>query len=120
VPASDRGKARIQALKFSIGEEDRTATTNSEKGTVLAKGFFPRKPHSQDPSEGAIYPEACCKTDAVMEEQILRQLKKLKPYKAPGPDGIPNVVLTKCADMLVERLHWIYEAMLEKGLQYKP
>jgi len=55
-----------------------------------------------------------------MEEQILRQLKKLKPYKAPGPDGIPNVVLTKCADMLVERLHWIYEAMLEKGLQYKP
>ena len=96
------------------------ATTNSKKGTVLAKGFFPQKPHLQDPSEGAIYPEACCKADGVTEEQICRQLKKLKPYKAPGPDGIPNMVLTKCTDMLVERLHWIYKAMLKKGLQYKP
>jgi len=120
VPASDRGKARIPALKYSKGEEDRIATTNSEKGTVLAKGFFPHKLHSQDPSEGAIYLEACCKADGVMEEQIHRQLKKLKPYKAPGLDGILNMVLTKCTDMLVERLHWIYKAILEKGLQYKP
>jgi len=118
--ASNGGKARIPALKYSKGEEDRMATTNSEKGTGLAKGFFPHKPHLQDPSEGAIYLEACCKADVVMEEQICRQLKKLKPYKAPGLDGILNVVLTKYANMLVKRLHQIYEAMLKKGLQYKP
>jgi len=40
-PASDGGKARIPALKFRDGEEDRTAVTNSEKVSVLAKGFFP-------------------------------------------------------------------------------
>ena len=54
-----------------------------------------------------------------MVEQILRQLKKLKPYKAPGPDGIPNIVMTKNADLLVERLHPIYIAMLDKSLHYK-
>ena len=48
------------------------------------------------------------------------QLKSIKPYKAPGPDGIPNIVLSSCADEIVDRLFYIYEAMLERGLLYKP
>lgn len=53
-------------------------------------------------------------------EQIQRQLHKLKPYKAPGPDRIPNIVLTKCAHLLTDSLFQIYEAMFEKNLLYKP
>ena len=119
-PASDGGKARIPALKYREGEIDSTAVTNSEKGLVLAKGFFPRKLQMQDSQGSAEYPKACCKASGVTKEQILRQLRKLKPYKAPGPDGIPNIVLTKNADLLVDRLLLIYSAMLEKELQYKP
>ena len=52
--------------------------------------------------------------------QIRKHVAKLKPYKAPGPDGIPNIVLTKCADILVDRLYYIYNAMLTKGLFYEP
>ena len=37
----------------------------------------------------------------------------LSPYKAPGPDGIPNVVLTKCADVLIDHIYYIYRAVLE-------
>ena len=48
------------------------------------------------------------------------QLKKLKPYKAPGPDSIPNIMLTRCADKIMERLFFIYQAMLKKGTMYKP
>jgi hypothetical protein len=48
------------------------------------------------------------------------QLKSIKPYKAPGPDGIPNIVLSKCADLIVDRLFHIYKAMLERKLFYKP
>jgi hypothetical protein len=41
-------------------------------------------------------------------------------YKAPGPDSIPNIVLTKCADLLVDRLYYIYSAIYDKRLYYKP
>ena len=119
-PASDGGKARIPALKFKEGEITKTATSNVEKGMVLAKGFFPWKLQLQDPQEGTVYPKACSKAGKVTEEQIRKQLKKLKPYNAPGPDGIPNIVLTKNADLLVKRLLPIYTAMLDKNLQYSP
>ncbi|KAF8268519.1 hypothetical protein EI94DRAFT_1467624, partial [Lactarius quietus] len=45
---------------------------------------------------------------------------RLKPYKAPGPDGIPNIVLIKCADILIDRLWPIYMATLDKGWYYSP
>jgi hypothetical protein len=34
--------------------------------------------------------------DTISREQIRRQLAKPKPYKAPGSNGMPNIVLTKC------------------------
>jgi len=120
VPASDGGKARIPALKYREGAVDKMATSNVEKGTALAKGFFPQKPQTQDPQEGTVYPKAYSKAGKVTEEQIRKQLKKLKSYKAPGLDGIPNIVLTKNADLLTKRLLPIYVAMLDKNLQYSP
>ena len=54
----------------------------------------------------------------ISQEQIRRQLKRLKPFKAPGPDGIPNIVLTRCADLLVDRLWYIFNAILEKEVYY--
>lgn len=50
-------------------------------------------------------------------EQISRHLAKLKLYKAPRPDGSANIILTKCADMLFNRLHYI---MVDHDLFYKP
>ena len=119
-PTSDGGKARIPALKHRVGELEKTATTNIEKGAALAKGFFPQKPQTQDTQEGEEYPKTCSKAGKVTKDQIRKQLKKLKPYKAPGPDGIPNIVLTKNADILVDRLYPIYVAMLDKNLHYSP
>ena len=56
----------------------------------------------------------------LMREQISRHLAKLKPYKAPRPDGSANIILTKCADLLFNRLHHIYNAMVDHDLFYKP
>lgn len=42
----------------------------------------------------------------------------LKLFKAPGPDGIPNIVLIKCADILVDRLWVIYAATVNRGWYY--
>ena len=53
-----------------------------------------------------------------MVEQITYQIHKLKPYKAPRPDGTPNIVLMCCADLLSDRLYFIYKAMTEQNLHY--
>src|SRR6266850_4038723 len=93
---------------------------NNEKSKALMRTFFPPKPQDNNDQEGHKYPQACCAPDKMTKAQIERQLRKLKPYKAPGPDGIPNVILTKCANLLLDRLYHIYKGMLECNLQYKP
>jgi hypothetical protein len=86
---------------------------------LLAKTFFPAKP-PQDAPLHFVYPKPICELDLIGKEQIRRHLAKLKPFKAPGPDGIPNVVLTKCANTILDRLYYIYSAITEKGLYFAP
>ena len=97
-----------------------TAKTNEEKGCALAKSFFPSKPHPEPPAADNVYPPQCSKADKIPRAAVLRQLRKLKPYKAPGPDSIPNIVLMKCADLLVDRLYHIYSAIYSKRMYYAP
>jgi len=107
-------------LTYKVGEESHIASTNQEKGCALTRNFFPVKLHSDESLLGHEYPKACSRTGKVTREQIRKQLKKLKPFKAPGPNDIPNIVLTKCADKIVDSLLYIYQAMLEDGIMYKP
>jgi len=119
MPPSDGGKAKIPKLKHKIGEEETMASTNKEKSVVLAKSFFPAKPQAE-PQPMEKYPKACKGVGKVTRQQIRVQLKSIKPYKALGPDGIPNITLSKCADLIINRLFLIYEAMLERKLFYEP
>jgi hypothetical protein len=118
-PPTDGGKAKIPKLKHRIGEEDVTASTNEEKSAALARNFFPVKP--QDESQADDRPMKTSKgAGKITREQIRAHLKTIKLYKAPGPDSIPNIVLSRCADLIVNRLFHIFEAMLERKLLYKP
>ena len=117
---SDGGKARIPALIYKIGNSEKTASRNKEKGSILVKGFFPTKPPIDNALADTKYPKACSCAGKITPEQVSAQLKKLKPYKVPGPNGIPNIVLTKCADIIAVRLTHIYAALVEEKLSYKP
>ena len=119
-PPTDRGRAKIPKLKHKIGEEEVVASTNKEKSVGLASCFFPTKPQDQDTGEEAKYLKVCRGIGKITRDQICEQLRKTKPFKAPGPDGIPNVALSKCADLIIDRLYYIYDAMLERGLLYSP
>jgi hypothetical protein len=46
-------------------------------------------------------------------------VRLLKPHKAPGPDGIPNIVLTKCIDALIDHIYFIFRAILELDVYHK-
>jgi ribonuclease HI len=112
---------RIPTLRKQSGESERIASTNEEKSKMLGETFFPTPSVTeaeveQETPEG----EPVCDMDEITKDQILKHLARLKPYKAPGPDGIPNIVLTKCADLLLDRLYYIYRATVERGLFYEP
>ncbi len=120
VPASDGGKTHIPDLISTTDGQQHKANTNESKGSLLANTFFP--PHPEDkPTHSDNNPvKPVCKMDRIQTDQIKRQIQRLKPFKAPGPDGILNVVLNKCADILVDRLRYIYAAMIDKRLSYAP
>jgi hypothetical protein len=118
-PAGDGGKSRIPVLKLTNAGHDTISASNTDKSTLLAKTFFPEKP-PQDAPLHFVYPKPICELDPIGKEQIRRHLAKLKPFKAPGPDRIPNVVLTKCANTILDRLYYIYSAIVEKGLYFTP
>jgi hypothetical protein len=107
-------------LKLKKDGKDILAATNKDKGCVLAKAFFPQKPDTDATQEENNYPPPVCTMDPLTKAQIEKHLCKLKPYKAPGPDGIPNIVLTRCADVLLNRLFYIYIAMSDRKLFYTP
>ena len=118
-PAGDGGKSRIPVLKTANSSQEVSVTTNEEKSIMLANTFFPPRPPDDTPIQ-FVYPKPTSDSDPILKEQIKRQLAKLKPYKAPGPDGIPNIVLTKCANTIVDRLYYIYKAILEQRVYYEP
>ena len=118
-PAGDGGKCRIPVLKLTRNGQEQSATTNDMKSEMLAKTFFPPCPSTDYPMH-FVYPKPACKFDPITKDQVKQHLAKLKPYKAPGPDGIPNIVLSKCANVLVDRLYYVYNAILEKNIYYAP
>jgi ribonuclease HI len=114
---------RIPTLKTKTGEVETEAISNEDKSKVLAKTFFPSKRtdiETNPAPEEEDAPEPVIEMDPLTIDQVTKHLAKLKPYKAPGPDGIPNVVLTKCADLLADRLLYIYDAMIIREIFYEP
>jgi hypothetical protein len=120
-PAGDGGKTRIPNLLTQGPEGEHAYSKNQDKSKLLAKTFFPRKPQ-QDPDILATMetlPQAC-DLDPISRNQIQKHIAHLKPFKAPGPDGIPNIVLIKCADILIEWLWKIHTAIINKGWYFTP
>ena len=121
-PSSDGGRTRIPDLEKETTGGKSKASSNEDKSTMLAKSFFPCKPkaHEEQTIQTKAKEKPICKVDPITKEQINRALARLKPYKAPGPDGIPNVVLSKCADVLIDRLWYIYSAIWDRSMYYNP
>jgi hypothetical protein len=56
------------------------------------------------------YPPPVCGFELITDPQIHRAIKKLSPLKAPGLNGICNIVSMRCADQLVPFMGPIFRA----------
>ena len=112
-PPSDGGKSRIPTLVSpdSHGVPKRT-TNNAEKSEALAKVFFPLPP-TNPTIPHTCYPQPANIFRYFTRVQIKKATGRLSAFKAPGPDGIPNVVLKRSIDTISDHLYYIFRAIFE-------
>ena len=119
-PGGDGGKTRMPTLKTKDAQgRSVLATSNEEKSEVLAKSLFPPPPPSSSVPPDHPYPTPAEKWTEITLDQLTRAINKLSPYKAPGPDGITNIVFQRCRQ-LAEYLLPVFNAAVKLQIHYEP
>ena len=115
---SDGGKTRILMLTLqpsNTEEVPTVASANKDKSAMLMSLMFPNRP-SDSPMFPGVYEDQLPPPVEITEGQIRRHITNLNPYKVPGIDGIPNIVLKRSADYIIPYLLQIFQAMLKMGV----
>src|SRR5882724_10244813 len=111
---SDGGRARIPSLRGGQVSRwsgvEQVAETNEDKSSLLCTTFFPELERDDTSHTDADYLAPKFKFRPVTNEKIHRVIARLGPFKAPGLDSIPNVLLIRCTDLLVPNLGPLYRA----------
>ena len=111
-PVGDGGNPRIPTLKTKNAAGIVTSiNSNDAKSKTFAKMFFPPPPPVIDNFTGYDYPDPLPDPPNITAEQVKRHVLKTSPYKAHGPDEIPNVVLQQCVSLILSRLTNIYQVL---------
>ena len=104
-------------MKKPDGSFDEVAD-NAGKSKALYDSFFYPPPADAGIDPNFKYPPPKFQFHNISDAQVLRAIKKLKSYKAPGPDGISNSIFTHCTELLVLWLGKLFRATFH--LQYLP
>ena len=109
---SDGAKMRIPALK-KIDADGRQTEVQDNKGKskLLHEAFFYNPPADTGIDPNFQYPEPAFEFERIMDDEVKRAIKKLSPYKAPGPNEISNSILTYCVNELTPFIGPIYRAV---------
>ena len=98
---SDGGNTRIPMLKTQENGQSKELDNNKEKSKALYETFFPRPPDNPSADLPTDYPDPACDFIPITDNQVHRAIRRLAPFKAPGPNSICNIVFIRCADQLV-------------------
>ena len=112
--ATDAGKSRIPTLQIKDPVTKRVireATDNATKGQLFYETFFPpRNPSTTPIPQDFQYPPPRWKFQNILDDQIHRAIKKMKPYKATKNGSVPNSVLIHAREDLVPHLAPLFRA----------
>jgi len=102
-PLTDGSKTCIPTLYTKSDTNEVTATHNTveQKAALLLCTFFPPRPNHLPPYPGDSDPLPTPLPFSMPPLSALQRcIKQLRPHKAPGPDGIPNIVLKRASAIL--------------------
>jgi hypothetical protein len=118
-PTGDGGCSRIPTLKV-VGENGQVKeiNTNEEKAKALSSSFFPEKPNTNSVPPNFNYPDPIQLQPNFTRERICTRLAKLAPYKASGPDEIPNIVLQRTVNIIIDHLYFIFQAIFSLNVYH--
>jgi hypothetical protein len=100
---TDGGCTRIPTLKQVQADGSvLTAETNTDKADMLYGTFFPKPGNEVETIPAQFqYPTPAFDYQPITDAQIRRAIDKLNSFKAPGANGIPNIVWKQCANVLL-------------------
>ena len=114
-----RSQQRVKPAIHSI--ENGTGLTTNERETAETLQYFftsvfvvevgDPMPHFQD----LVEPDQAITDIDITIGLVKNELEKLSEHKAPGPDGIPNIVLKQCAAELALPLQRLFNKSLKEG-----
>ena len=110
---SNYSSARVPSLKTVTNGLPSVADDNNSKTAALADSFFPPLPMFSRVPQVDAYPHPLKGIRSFSRARIRQVIRTLSPYKAPGPDKIPNLVLIKCCKTLIDHLFYIFKAVFE-------
>lgn len=108
---SDQLHSRIATLKDPTNApQAQDPQDNARKSELLYETFFRKPPEDEHTDANYTYPPPICDFELITDRQIHQAIKKLAPYKAPGPNGVSNCVFLKCANLLVPYMAPLFRA----------
>lgn len=120
-PSTDGGKTRIPVLQVKNADgTTHEAISNDDKSEILARTFFPPPPPTSSVPEDFEYPDPAAPFTPITTEHIEQAISNTSPYKAPGPDGICNIVFKRSSAQLTPYLLYIFRAVFTLKTYYEP
>ena len=110
---SDYSSTRVPSLKTVTNDLPSVANDNESKTAALADSFFLPPPAFSRVPQVAAYPPPLKGICRFSQAGICQVICSLSPYKAPGPDKIPNIILIKYCEALIDHLFFIFKAVFE-------
>ena len=100
-------------------ESSQSLMTTPVKPFFLQDHSFPPLPQDQNQQENE-YPDPLPNPPPITTKQVKSQIANLPLYKAHDPDGIPNIILKECSDLLSMPLTTIFNTIIDLNLYYDP
>lgn len=89
---------------------------DNDKAKTLLKTFFPPTPDGWSMATQEQQAPLIQDNPDLTEDEIEEAVLRVKPWKAPGVDGLPNVVWKETWSVLKEWIHAIFRASIRLGI----